>query len=539
MSAWLVSRDVVRRRGRQLLGYGLRLGPTQGSLATPFGRLAAVHWLSAAGDAFVPIALAGSLFFSISLTAARTRVELALVLTLAPFAVVAPFLGPIIDRIRGGRRTMVLISALGRAVAVYFMAKYVHSLLLFPWALVALIGSKTYTVAKASLVPAVVDRPEQLVGANSKLALGSAVLGTLAAGPAIAILKVFSAATVLRVDILIYAALAVMTLRLTPPAPGAVRRPGLAPVERDDRPVPAPAGRRLPPGGLGLAWVAMASLRLIVGFLAFLVVFSFRHQSAPLYWYGIVGLANALGNVGGAVIAPRLRQLLTEERMLLGANLIVAVTALIVTQISVNNYWPAALILAAALGLAANAAKLAFDSMVQRDVPPAQRGKLFARTEASFQLVWVVGALVPVLVTIDLLPGIVIVALISAAGFALFLLGLARAEQGSLPAWWPGEGRRRRDAECSPPARAQDPGEALAGSVGVAGPLGAPANTAQVPVTAAQAPVTAAQAPATAAQAPVAVPSEPPAGHRRSAVVWPTEDPGAGPPGASPPAAAG
>ena len=36
---------------------------------------------------------------------------------MAPFAVVAPFLGPIIDRTRGGRRMMVLVSAVGRALA--------------------------------------------------------------------------------------------------------------------------------------------------------------------------------------------------------------------------------------------------------------------------------------------------------------------------------------------------------------------------------------------------------------------------------------
>ena len=43
-----------------------------------------------AGDTMVTVALAGSLFFDISPTAARGRVTLSLLLTMAPFAVVAP-----------------------------------------------------------------------------------------------------------------------------------------------------------------------------------------------------------------------------------------------------------------------------------------------------------------------------------------------------------------------------------------------------------------------------------------------------------------
>ena len=57
---------------------------------------------------------------------------LSLVLTVAPFAVVAPFLGPIIDRAKGGRRLMVCRPG-GRAhVACLMMARYIHGLLLFP-----------------------------------------------------------------------------------------------------------------------------------------------------------------------------------------------------------------------------------------------------------------------------------------------------------------------------------------------------------------------------------------------------------------------
>ena len=61
---------------------------------SPFVRLSRVHGLSAAGDAMIAVALAGSLFFSIDPSDARWRVALYLVLTIAPFAVVTPLLGP-------------------------------------------------------------------------------------------------------------------------------------------------------------------------------------------------------------------------------------------------------------------------------------------------------------------------------------------------------------------------------------------------------------------------------------------------------------
>ncbi len=224
-------------------------------IASPFSRLALTHVLSVAGDALVTLALAGSLFFNISLTSARGRVALSLVLTMAPFAVVAPFLGPIIDRSRGGRKTMVLVSAVGRAVACLLMARAVHSLWLFPAAFLTLVFSKGYTVAKAALVPSSVERPEDLVEANSKLAVSGAIVGFLAAIPGVAILKLLNAAWVLRIDALVFVVCAATAVRLQVVNPDAARRsypsapepePPTArvPAHRDDTLIDAtPAGR--------------------------------------------------------------------------------------------------------------------------------------------------------------------------------------------------------------------------------------------------------------------------------------------------------
>jgi hypothetical protein len=119
----------------------------------PFGRLALVQVLMLAGDTLVTVSLAGSLFFSISPTEAKSKVFLYLVLTLAPFAVVSPLLGPLIDRSRGARRGMVMFAGAGRAAICPVMAANTHSLLLFPLAFLILVLSKLYLVTRGALVP--------------------------------------------------------------------------------------------------------------------------------------------------------------------------------------------------------------------------------------------------------------------------------------------------------------------------------------------------------------------------------------------------
>ena len=53
--------------------------------------------------------------------------------------------------------------------------------------------------------------------------------------------------------------------------------------------------------------------------------------------------------------------------------------------------------MAATIAIVSTGAKLAFDSLVQRDAPDANRGRSFARFEIRFQLAWVIGAVLPLL----------------------------------------------------------------------------------------------------------------------------------------------
>ena len=78
--------------------------PRRPFVTSPFARLARTHALGTAGDTLFVFALAGTIFFQSDFDQARIRTALYLLLTIAPFAVAAPLIGPALDRIRGGRR---------------------------------------------------------------------------------------------------------------------------------------------------------------------------------------------------------------------------------------------------------------------------------------------------------------------------------------------------------------------------------------------------------------------------------------------------
>ena len=368
-----------------------------------------------AGDALVTTALAGSLFFDISPTAARGRVALSLVLTIAPFAVVAPLLGPAIDRVRGGRRLMVSLAGGGRAVTAWYMSGVLNGLLLFPATFVLLVLSKTHSVTKSSLVPTVVTSEDDLVQANSKLALGSAVVGLVAAAPGVAVLELAGAEWVVRVAAVVYVAGTIASFRIVQVRP-------------DDPAVRSLARQELRDAGIRLAATCIGVLRGSVGFLTFLIAFTLRRESAPSWKFGAALAASMGATVLGAALAPRLRRRVVEEHLVVGSLGLIVISGGAAWQL---GGFRADLVLAAAIGVAAGTAKLAFDSLVQRDAPDATQGRSFARYEALFQLAWVVGALVPVAAAVPRRLGYAL--LVTSAGVVLvtYLVGLRRARRAS------------------------------------------------------------------------------------------------------------
>jgi hypothetical protein len=96
--------------------------------------LTIVHCLHSVGEGFFIVSLAGSIFFSVSPDAARPRVLLFLVVTLAPFLVMAPLVGPFVDRVRGGLVVAATGSLVLRAGLALLLAENLRTLLLFPLA---------------------------------------------------------------------------------------------------------------------------------------------------------------------------------------------------------------------------------------------------------------------------------------------------------------------------------------------------------------------------------------------------------------------
>lgn len=385
--------------------------------ATPFARLAMAHAASMSGDACLTVSLAGTIFFSATTGAARPRVLLYLALTMAPFALVAPLLGPALDRTRGGRRMMVVLSCIGRAVFCVFMARAVtkhgaEGLLLYPLAFGALVLAKTQAIAKSALVPALVPHHDELVEANSRLALISVVAAVAGGLPAAGIYKLFGSEWSLLFAAVVFTTGAVLGMKI-PKAQRAARPE--TPLERAELHAPS----------ILFAGTAMGVLRGVVGFLTFFAAFSLKRSHEGAAFFGIVLVASAVGGFVGVVAAPWLRRHVREEVILAGSLLGPAIIALVGARSSGQVAFVA---VAASVAFGAAAGRVGFDSILQRDGPDHLRGRAFARFETRFQLTWVVGGLVAV-VFLDLLNervGFFLIALV--LGFAgLSYLGGPRA----------------------------------------------------------------------------------------------------------------
>jgi MFS family permease len=418
----------------------------------PFARLARMHSFSAAADGLVTVALAGSIFFSIEPDAARWRVALYLLLTIAPFAVVTPLIGPAIDRTRGGRRGMIVGTAFARALVAFLMVSNIESILLFPLAFALLVLQKAYSVAKSAVVPKLVGSEQKLVEANSKLALLSSLAGMAGAAVGALLSVIAGPAAAAGCAVLLYIAAGLAGLKL----PRVVVAE--APAEELER-------AELRGSGIVMAATGMGVMRGVVGFMTFLLAFELRggkdgvdvkplgaaagaatavardidiqgDPGAPAWHFGAVVVAAGVGALLGARIAPELRRWVHEERILLGAFAATAVAGLAAMWFGGLT---GAMLLSLAVALAAGSGKLAFDSLVQRDAPDANYGRSFSRFEARFQLTWVLGAAVPVVLPLPERLGFFLVAVAAAFAAITYYLNTRNVPEGPSPALTSGD----------------------------------------------------------------------------------------------------
>ena len=349
-----------------------------------------------AGDVFVTVSLAGTLFFDVAVGAARPKVVQYLLITMTPFVLVAPVLGPALDRTRGGRRVLFAVAMLARAVLCLAMAPRVDSLMLYPLAFALLVCSKGQAVAKSALVPAVVTDHEALVTANSRLAIIGVAAGAVTAPVAAGVFTLFGPDWVLRLGAVVLLAGGLSAFRIP-------RAAQVAPAEtaHEREVLHAPSIVR--------AGSAMAVWRGIVGFFTFFAAFALKQAAAPAWTFGAVIVSSAIGNAVGTVVAPALRRRFREEWILSGALLVPALPLVFAARAYGR---PALMLAAASVAAAAACGRVAFDSLLQRDGAEAARGRAFARFETRFQLAWVAGGLLAVLFPGGGRSGIFLVALV-------------------------------------------------------------------------------------------------------------------------------
>ncbi len=367
----------------------------------------------AAGDAVMAVALANSLFLDISPDAARGRVLLFLAISVAPFAIVAPLIGPAIDRMAGGRRLVVQLVAVCRVLIALLMMATLDSVLLFPLAFAAMVLQKTYTVSKSALVPTVVHSDDELVEANSKLGVISGVVGFLAAVPA-GLSQLLRDELPLLLDAGIFFAAFLAATQL----PREVVAASAAGSEEREE---------LRSTVILLAASAMGLLRASVGFLFFHLAFWLRDQSTGTVWFAIGVSFAAIGTMVGNSIGPMLRRAAREELMLIGALAIAAVAGL---AAAVTASIVSALLLMAVVNMAAAVGRLGFDAIVQGHAPDANQGRAFAQFETKFQLGWVMAGIVPVLISIPGWLGFAIVGALSAFAMVTYLGSMRRLRAG-------------------------------------------------------------------------------------------------------------
>ena len=378
-----------------------------------FRRLAITHALMMGGDAAMVVALADSLFFDIDLDAARSRVLLFLVVGFAPFLVVAPLIGPLIDRVAGGRKFVIQVVALARVVLTLMMAQYIDALALFPLVFGSLVLQKTYAVSKSAIVPSTVRSEAELVEANSKLGLIAGITGAVAVVPAGLLLQVAGAPATLIYGALLFAGAFVAATRLTP---------DVVATDAAD----AVEVRELHTSNIQLGAIAMTVLRGLVGFTFFHLAFWLRSQDQGTLWFAAVVGVSALAAMVGNAAAAQVRRRVREETMLTISLLVCAAAGL---AVSVLGGPVGAVILAGVLNFMAALGRLSFESIVQRDAPGANRGRAFAVFETRFQLAWAVGAFVAVAIQVSGTIGFVIVGA-TAAGASFYLWG-RRRDQGA------------------------------------------------------------------------------------------------------------
>jgi MFS family permease len=438
---------VAAWRGRQLgrKGYSAYRRALTGGGADRSGltHLTYAVMLNYAADAATAVALANTLFFSAATGESKSKVALYLLITVAPFALVAPVIGPLLDRLQHGRRFALASSFVARAVLAAVMAQHFNDWLLYPAALGGMVLSKSFGVLKAAVTPRVLPPDATLVAVNSRLGVFGLAAGGVFGGVAGGAAAVFGSPGALWFASGVSLLGCIPCLRIPKwvestrgevPAslrgsqalvrdPALSHEPGRAHrSEAEPEPATVPAGpttRARQPMGRRIVvslW-GNGSIRVLTGFLTLFVAFVVKSQTehAPgkqLFLLGIVGAAAGIGSFVGTAIGAK-QGFDKPDQVTLSCLLgTLAGTVLAALMPGLATVAVAALVGAVTSSLA----KVSLDAVVQRDMPEESRASAFGRSETILQLTWVFGGALGVLLPPVYWLGFTIVAVLLAVG---------------------------------------------------------------------------------------------------------------------------
>lgn len=373
----------------------------QGAGESGMAKLTELCGVNSAADAAVTVALAGSLFFSVPIGEARDRVALYLLITMVPFALLAPLIGPLLDRFRSGRRYAIAATFGIRAFLAWSMVGSIADadLWLYPCVFGILASSKAYAVTRAACVPRLLPPEVPLVRANSWTNMSGLLAAALAAGIGVVITQLFGVEWTLRAAAVVFAIGAVLALRLPKRVDSAIAEQPAALSDTGTiriRPGELPHREQAPRAGyvgqsVALGLKANMAFRGVSGFLTMFLAFLLRQDpidgvSDSMALALVLGAAG-VGSVVGTSVGALMKQRAPEVVVVL--LLVASAAVLLLTAVA----WGLITVLAAGAmtGFAQTLGKLALDAMIQRDVAEENTSSAFARSETRLQLAWVGG----------------------------------------------------------------------------------------------------------------------------------------------------
>ena len=390
--------------------------------------LSVAQMFAAVADAFIAVSLADSLFFNLSPDASRRQVLIYLVVTVAPLALLAPLVGPTVDRYRTRQRLLASICFALRALFCVALASSLFQLSFYFFALGLLVIGKASGIVRQALVPLLVHDPSELVSANARLArLGSAV-GAFGGALAVVLLHRIEAPWLLRLAAVMFACAAIAAFK-TRPAP--IPEPVLTEVEYAELHLPT----------VVVGSIGVMAIRAAVGFFVFTLAFTLRRESEPVWVYGAAVVAYGLGAFLGTAVAPPLRRRF-QDAQLIAIALAIPTVPVLFGILGVSR--PLLLITVALIGVSTTVGRAGFDSLLQDRAPVALRGRAAARYETRFQLVWAMGALIATPISLPTEASMAVLALIYLPALIVYLRASNAAqlfEQRSLDVFGRAENR--------------------------------------------------------------------------------------------------